>query len=173
DFADIRAEDARALVREFLRQAPDGGWLAPAQAANLLRCYGVQLPTGDDAVTPAGTEVSVRLADDHVFGSLVVFGLADPEAGRAARLTPLTDTDADKLIRSVRLAPLALGRAAAGRGALRDLMLRVSRLAEDLPEVTAVDLDPVIAGPGGATAMSARVELTPHQAQDPFLRKLR
>ncbi len=88
DFADLRAEDARALVREFLRHAPDGGWLTPAQVGDLLHCYGIALRVGDDAVTPAGTEVFVRLAEDHVFGNLVVFGLADPAAGRRPATRP-------------------------------------------------------------------------------------
>ncbi len=173
DFADLRAEDARALIREFLRQAPDGGWLTPAQAAELLHCYRVPLAVGNDAVPPTAIEVCVRLADDHVFGNLVVFGLDGPDAAHAARLTPLTDTDADHLIRSVRLAPVLLGHAAADLGALRDLLLRVSRLSDDLPEVTVIDLAPVMAGPGGTTVTSARVKVMPHQTQDAFLRKLR
>jgi acyl-CoA synthetase (NDP forming) len=173
DFAGTRAEDARALIRGFLRQEPAGGWLAPPQAAELLHCYGVSLPVGDDAVMPAGIEVSVRLAGDHVFGNLVVFGLAGPDADHAARLTPLTDTDADRLIRSVRLAPALPGHAAADLGALRDLLLRVSRLSDDLPEVAVIDLAPVMAGPGGTTVTSARVKVMPHQTQDEFLRKLR
>ena len=67
-FADVRTSDARALVREFLRQAP--GWLTPEQAPELLRCYGI--PLAD--LAPAGTEVTVRVAGDRVFGSLVTFG---------------------------------------------------------------------------------------------------
>jgi acyl-CoA synthetase (NDP forming) len=54
----------------------------------------------------------------------------------AARLAPLTDADADKLIGSIRSAPLLLGHRGsqpADLGALRDLLLRVSRLADDLP----------------------------------------
>ena len=156
-FADIRTEDARTLVREFLRQAP--GWLPPDQAAELLRCYGITLAD----LPPAGTEVTVRVADDHIFGSLVTLG---PGHGpRTARLTPLTDLDADKLIRW----PLP----AADRAALRDLLLRVSRLADDLPEVTDLELDPVIAGPDGAAVVNARVKVTPYEPKDPFLRKLR
>ena len=153
-FADIRTQDARTLVREFPRE----GWLRPEQAAELLRCYGIPL-----ADFPAeGTKVTVRVADDHVFGSLVTFGGDD--ISRTARLTPLTDLDADKLMRS----PLP----GVDRGALRDLLLRVSRLAEDLPEVTELDLDPVIAGPAPAV-VNARVKVTPYEPKDPFLRKLR
>ena len=117
-------------MREFLRQAP--GWLAPEQAAELLRCYGI--PLAD--LAPPGTEVTVRVADDHCVRR------AGDLRRRTARLAPLTDLDADKMIR--------IGDAAAPEadlGALRDLLLRVSRLADDLPEVTDLDLNPVIAGP--------------------------
>ena len=127
-----------------------------------------------------GTEVIVGVADDHMFGSLVVFGLGgvDPKttevlADHAARLTPLTDTDADKLIHSTRSVPLLLGRHAADLVALRDLLLRVSRLADDLPEVTELDLNPVMARPDGVFVVDARIKVRPFQPQDPFLRKLR
>jgi acyl-CoA synthetase (NDP forming)/RimJ/RimL family protein N-acetyltransferase len=137
------------------------------------------------AMISGGTEVFVGVADDHMFGPLVTFGLGDPPdlesttevlASHAARLTPLTDTDADNLIRSIRSAPLLLGRcgsAAAGLAALRDLLLRVSRLASDLPEVTDLDLSPVIAKPDGLAAVGARVKVAPYLPQDPFLRRLR
>ncbi len=127
-----------------------------------------------------GTEVIVRVADDRMFGPLVVFGLGgvatEVLADHAARLTPLTDTDADHLIHSIRSAPLLLGHRGspgADLGALRDLLLRVSQLADDLPEVTELDLNPVIARPDGTFVADARIEVRPYQPQDPFLRKLR
>jgi acyl-CoA synthetase (NDP forming)/GNAT superfamily N-acetyltransferase len=127
-----------------------------------------------------GTEVIVGVADDHMFGPLVVFGLGgvatEVLADHATRLSPLTDTDADKLIHTIRSAPLLLGhrgRPAADLGALRDLLLRVSRLADDVPEVTELDLNPVIARPDGAYVVDARIKARPYQPQDPFLRKLR
>jgi acyl-CoA synthetase (NDP forming)/GNAT superfamily N-acetyltransferase len=127
-----------------------------------------------------GTEVIIGVTDDHVFGPLVVFGLGgaatEIRADHSARLTPLTDTDADQLIGSIRSAPLRSGRSGqptADGGALRDLLLRVSRLADDLPEVTELGLNPVIARPDGAFVVDARIKVTPYQRQDPFLRKLR
>jgi hypothetical protein len=51
---------------------------------------------------------------------------------------------------------------------LRDLLLRVSRLADDLPEVTELELDM-----DGAAVISARVKVEPSPPQDPYLRKLR
>jgi len=119
-----------------------------------------------------GTRVRIGVTDDRVFGPLVVFGPGD----QAVRLTPLTDTNADALIRSIDASPRLLGQ----RGApttdldtLRELLLRVSRLADDLPEVTELDLSPVIARPHGVFAMDARIKVTPCPPQDPFLRRLR
>jgi acyl-CoA synthetase (NDP forming) len=127
-----------------------------------------------------GTEVIVGVTDDRMFGPLVVFGLGgvatEVLADHSARLTPLTDTDADKLIRSIRSAPLLTGHRgcpAADLEALRDLLLRVSRLADDLPEVTDLDLNPVIARPDGVFVVDARIKAAPVQPTDPFLRRLR
>jgi acyl-CoA synthetase (NDP forming) len=174
DLGDIDAADARALIRDLIRPAP--AWLTPKQTVDLLRCY--RIPLAD--LPPAGTEVSIKVADDRVFGSLVMLGTA--ATGQVARLTPLTDTDADQLIRSVfpagrppQTSPRTGGPPVplSPPGALRDLLLRVSRLAEDLPEVTELDLSPVIAAPDGAAVVDARVRVAPYQPQDPFLRKLR
>ena len=246
-FPDINTDNARTLVRGFLRTTLGGGWMSPDQTAELLRCYGVPLVelTGTSCEDKAieafraaagpvvlkadvpgllhktdagaveldlrtkaevraayrrlterfgerqrqvlvqpmitdGTELIVGVTDDHMFGPLVVFGLGgvttEVLADHAARLTPLTDIDADQLIGSIRSAPLLRGyhgQPAADLGALRDLLLRVSRLADDLPEVTELDLNPVIARPDGVFVVDARIKVTPYRPQDPFLRKLR
>jgi acyl-CoA synthetase (NDP forming)/GNAT superfamily N-acetyltransferase len=151
-FADIRTADARALVRNTR------GRLAPEQTAALLRCYGI--PLAD--LPPAGTEVTVTVADDRIFGPLVTLDSAGLD--RTARFTPLTDVDA---------AQMAGSHGLADHGALGDLLLRVSRLADDLPEVTDLELSPVVAGPDGMAVVNARVTVTPYEPQDPFLRKLR
>jgi hypothetical protein len=112
------------------------------------------------------------VTDDRVFGPLVVLSPGD----HAARLTPLTDTDADALIRSAQAAPQLLGPGGAPApdlDTLRELLLRVARLADDLPEVTELDLSPAIAEPHGVFAVDARIKVTPCSPQDPFLRRLR
>jgi acyl-CoA synthetase (NDP forming) len=127
-----------------------------------------------------GTEVIIGVVQEPVFGPLVVFGLGgvatDVFGDRAARLTPLTGTDADALIRSIRAAPLLLGHRgtpAADLAALQDILLRVSRLADDLPQVAELDLNPVVARSDGAHVVDARVRLVLTQPADPYLRKLR
>jgi acyl-CoA synthetase (NDP forming)/GNAT superfamily N-acetyltransferase len=179
-FGDLRPDDAHALISDFLERSPDGGWLPPDRAAELLACYGMtpvstSLVTSEEAVVSAaallggpvvlkadvpglvhktdagavrldlhgpdevragyraladgfgagmsaaiiqpmvtgGTEVIIGVVQEPVFGPLVVFGLGgvatDVLGDRAARLTPLTDTDAAVLVRSIRAAPLLLG----------------------------------------------------------------
>ena len=187
--SDVRADDARGLVRGFLGRSPRGGWLPPEEVAGLLSCYRIPVASltpvtsADDAVQPmitGGTEIIIGVAQEPVFGPLVIFGLGgiatDVLADHAARLAPLTDTDADELIRSIRSAPLLPGyRGAppADLAALREILLRVSRLADDLPEVAELDLNPVIARPDGVFAVDARIRLSPAEPLDPFLRKLR
>ncbi len=67
--------------------------------------------------------------------------------------------------------PLPQGQAA-DIGAVRDTLLRVSRLADDLPQVAELDLNPVIARPDGVIAVDARIRVTSHRLADPFLRQL-
>ena len=106
--------------------------------------------------------MTVRVADDRTFGALVTLDSGDTD--RTARFTPLTDVDAAKLIGSHWLTDPK---------ALQNLLLRVSRLSEDLPEVTGLELSPVVVGPDGVAVVNARVTVTPYEPQDPFLRKLR
>jgi acyl-CoA synthetase (NDP forming)/RimJ/RimL family protein N-acetyltransferase len=185
-FADMDAEHGRELVRLFLATAPDGGWLPQADVVALLRLYGVALasaPTTGSG-TGGGAVMSISVKDDKMFGPLVVLGLSgggtEPLADHAARLAPLTSADADMLINSIHSAPLLNGDPGApgadpspAAAALRDALLRVSRLTEDLPEISELDLDPVRVGPDGAVAVDARIRVAPQVPQDPFLRKLR
>ena len=148
DLPDVRTADARALIQD---SAP--GRLGPAQAAELLRCFGI--PLADMA--SSGPRVVVRVAGDRVFGPLVRLEAGD--SYRTARFTPLTDVDAADLTSRDRSRPDL---------DLADLLLRVSRLADDLPEVTELELDL-----GGAAVINARVKVEPYQPQDPYLRRLR
>ena len=126
-----------------------------------------------------GVELMINMLQEPVAGPLVLFGAggaaADALADRAARLAPLTDADADELIRSIRAAPLLLGRPGApgaDLAALRDLLLRVSRMADDLPQIAELELSPVFARPDGAQAVDARIRLRAAEPADAHLRRL-
>ena len=126
-----------------------------------------------------GVEVKISVLEEQVFGPLVLFGLggatADVLADRAARLAPLTGSDADDLIRSVRAAPLLLGGPggpAADLASLKDLLLRVSQLADDLPQVAELNLRPVIARRDGTVPVDARIRIQPAEPADAYLRQL-
>jgi acyl-CoA synthetase (NDP forming)/GNAT superfamily N-acetyltransferase len=126
-----------------------------------------------------GVELLISMLQEPTAGPLVLFGTggaaADALADRAARLAPLTDSDADELIRSIRAAPLLLGRPGApgaDLGALRDLLLRVSRMADDLPQIAELELRPVFARPDGVQAVDGRIRLRAAEPPDAYLRKL-
>jgi acyl-CoA synthetase (NDP forming)/N-acetylglutamate synthase-like GNAT family acetyltransferase len=126
-----------------------------------------------------GVEVTINVLEEQLFGPVVLFGLggaADVPADRSARLAPLTDAEADDLIRSINAAPLLLGRPGAPGaelGSVKDLLLRVSQMADDLPQITELDLSPVIARRDGALAADARIFLQPAKSTDAYLRRLR
>ena len=129
----------------------------------------------------AGVELVAGIVHDPLFGSLVMAGLGgvytDLLGDRTYRLVPLTDLDAGRMWRSLRGAPLLTGYRGtppADTAALEDLLLRLGRLAEELPEVAELDLNPVLAGPDGVMAVDAKLRLAatgeePH----PVLRRLR
>src|SRR4029453_14239799 len=92
------------------------------------------------------------------------------------RPRPMTALDAGRMWRSLRAAPLLTGYRGAppvDTAALEDLLLRLGRLAEDLPEVAQLALTPMIAGPGGVVAVDAKLRLALVGAEpDPTLRRL-
>jgi len=139
----------------------------------------MQVGTASSAVAEPGGEVMISVLQEEVAGPLVLFGAggaaADALADRAARLAPLTDADADGLIRSIRAAPLLLGRRGApgaDLAALRDLLLRVSRMTDDLPQIAELELSPVFARPHGIQAVDARIRLQAADPADAHLRRL-
>ncbi|EIE99983.1 bifunctional acetate--CoA ligase family protein/GNAT family N-acetyltransferase [Saccharomonospora glauca] len=119
-------------------------------------------------MAPKGLSCAIGLQDDPSFGTLVSFGLSGVVStllgDQAFRAVPLTDVDAATLVREPRTAPLLTGYRGdepADLAALQDLVLRVSALAEDHPEVRSLSLDPVLASPEGAFVTNARIVLGP------------
>ncbi len=181
-YLDVDAERAREIVHAFLSEHPDGGWLPGPGATALLGLYRISLAATTAAGTDAsgGIEVMIGVRDDQMFGPLVVLGpgglATQLVTSHGARLAPLTEADADTLVNSIRSAPRPRGHldaSATDLAALRDVLLRVSRLTDDLPEVTELDLNPVAVGGGRAVVGDARIKVAPQIPQDPFLRRLR
>jgi acetyl coenzyme A synthetase (ADP forming)-like protein len=115
-----------------------------------------------------GVETIVGLTYDSLFGPLIVFGLGgtlvELMKDVQLRIQPLTDADARDMVRSVKGYPLLegwRGSPPADVAALEEILLRVSCLAEDLPEIAEMDLNPVRARePGrGAIVLDARMML--------------
>ena len=99
-----------------------------------------------------GAELLAGVVQDPVFGPLVAFGpggvLAELIGQAQFRLAPLTDLDAEELVRAGKAGRLVAGfrgKPPADEDALVDLLLRLSQLAEDIPEVAELDLNPVLA----------------------------
>ena len=118
-----------------------------------------------------GAELLAGVVQDPVFGPLVAFGpggvMAELIGDAGFRIAPLTDVDAEELVlggKAGRLVRGYRGTPPADAAALVDLVQRLARLAEDLPEVAELDLNPVIALPDGCVAVDARVRV---QARPP------
>lgn len=153
----------RATYREFVKRF--GGQLA-----------GVVV----QPMAAPGTELFAGVAQDAVFGPLVMFGIggttADLLDDRMARLAPLTDADVHAMTTGLRSAPLLSGyrgSPAVDPTAVSKILAGLSCLATDLPQLVEADLNPLIAGPKGVLCVDARVRLEPRHLFDPYLRRLR
>ncbi|MEV7426748.1 GNAT family N-acetyltransferase [Streptomyces sp. NPDC091212] len=125
------------------------------------------------AMAPRGVDTVVRAAIDAAAGAVISFGLAGAPSellgDLSHRLVPVTDRDAAELIRSIRTAPLLFGwrgSAPVDTPALEELLLRVSRLVDDHPEIVSVTLEPVVVAAYGLSVLGASVRLAPPPARD-------
>ncbi|MBS9376446.1 GNAT family N-acetyltransferase [Rhodococcus sp. B50] len=139
----VAAERMRVVAERAGFGAP-----APEVVADLLATAGITVSSAEAA---GGPEVSVSVVADPVFGPLLAFGvLGDPitlYGDIAFHITPVSDLDADRMIRSVRAYPLVAERDV---DALIELVLRVAWLVEELPELAELRLAPVALGVPGA-----------------------
>ncbi len=114
-----------------------------------------------------GIETIAGFVQNAEFGPQIIFGMGGTAVELlgdvVTRLAPLTDIDARDMVLGLRASPILLGY----RGsppvdvdALVDIVLRLGRLAEDLPEITELDCNPVIATPTGALVVDARMRVS-------------
>lgn len=124
-------------------------------------------------MAPRGVDTVVRAVIDPAAGAVLSFGLAGVASELlgdvAHRLVPVTDRDAAELLRSIRTAPLLYGwrgSAPVDTAALEELLLRVSRLVDDHPEIVSVALEPVVVAGHGLSVLDASVRLAPPPSRD-------
>jgi len=158
------AEAVRSAFEELTRLAAALGGINRSQGEGVV----IQ------PMISGGIETIIGITDDPVFGPLVAFGLGGIHVEVLGdvrfRIAPLTDRDANDLVHGIRgfkLLEGVRGHAPADLNALRELLLRVSRLADEVPEVAELDLNPVIAlAPGnGCRIVDARIRVAPHRAR--------
>jgi acetyl coenzyme A synthetase (ADP forming)-like protein len=117
-------------------------------------------------MVPAGVELLVGTIEDDTFGPVMVCSLGGTLVellGKpVARLLPLTHADIDELMREMPGSALLNGYRGSppvDHGALRELLFRVSWLADAFPEILEIDLNPVRVFPAGLSVVDARVRI--------------
>ncbi|HWA62990.1 MAG TPA: bifunctional acetate--CoA ligase family protein/GNAT family N-acetyltransferase [Caulobacteraceae bacterium] len=119
------------------------------------------------AARPHARELLAGLSVDPTFGPVVLFGAGGTAvellADRTIGLPPLNDHLARDMIGRTRIARL-LGAyrdlPAADVAAVADTLIRLSRLAVDLPQVVELDINPLLADEHGVLALDARIRVT-------------
>ena len=113
-----------------------------------------------------GVEVMVGVTHDPLFGPLIAFGLGGIHVEILGdvqfRITPLTEDDAIEMIRGIKGYSLLRGyrnQQPADTQALEEVLLRISRLVEEIPEIYELELNPIFAlSPGeGCRIVDARI----------------
>ena len=163
DLADVDPPAARAVVDDLLSATTAEVEPSPAAVAAVLAAFGI-------TITPRSTTDAValtaRIVQDPEFGPLVALGMGGRAAellgDRVYRAVPLTDADAADLWRNLRTAPLLMGYAGSApvaTDALEDLLLRLGAMADAIPEIVELTLDPVVAHAEGVAVTDARLRV--------------
>ena len=117
-----------------------------------------------------GVEAIVGLASDPEFGPVVMVGLGgvmtDLLRDRAFAVPPLGPGVADAMVASLRAAPLLDGYRGApkvDRHGLVTVLEQIAHVAEEVPELTELDLNPIVVSPAGALVVDCKARLAPRQ----------
>ncbi|SMH36935.1 bifunctional acetate--CoA ligase family protein/GNAT family N-acetyltransferase [Maritimibacter sp. HL-12] len=120
-----------------------------------------------------GRELVIGASRDKVFGPTILFGaggtMVEVLKDSAVALPPLNSVLADRLINRTRVSRLLdafRDRAPVDREAVIDVLMRVSDLVCELPQVVELDINPLFAGPDGVLAVDARVRVARPPARD-------
>jgi acyl-CoA synthetase (NDP forming) len=137
------------------------------QAFEQIRQEGMEGVVIQKMIT-GGVEVMIGVMEDPLFGPLIAFGLGGIHVEILAdvrfRVTPLTDLDAREMVREIRGYKLLegyRGHPPADVDAIEEILLRVSRMVEEISEIRELDLNPVFALPPGegCLAVDSRIRV--------------
>jgi acyl-CoA synthetase (NDP forming)/RimJ/RimL family protein N-acetyltransferase len=133
-----------------------------ARLARMARALGdAAWPVVVQPMVEPGVDVAVTVTDHPLVGPVLTFGpggAATDVGTSAAHVLPLTDAEARRFVSGLPLAGLLDD---ARRDRLEDLLGRVGALVEAVPEVTGLELNPVILSPGGIGVVDARLRVAP------------
>lgn len=125
-------------------------------------------------MAPAGVSLAIGGREDSAFGPMISVGLAGVASEMLGdvtwRVPPLTHADAREMLASLRVAPTLFGTDQAtgpsiDLDAVADLVVRVGTLADRLPQVVEMKLNPCISGPAGVFVAGAEVRVAPGAEQ--------
>lgn len=168
--------------QDVVHKSDVGGVRLDIRNEDELRSAARSIQSRLEAMTPAPTldgflvqpmiprrdarEVLVGASRDPAFGPVIHFGAGGVTVemmdDTAVALPPLSPALAEELIQKTRISKLLRshhGEAAADMDGLVDVLLAVSALLTRFPQVLALDINPVLAGPDGVMALDARIKL--------------
>ncbi|MGB3056300.1 MAG: GNAT family N-acetyltransferase [Acidimicrobiales bacterium] len=129
------------------------------------------VPAVVQAMAAEGAECRVGVYRHAMLGDVLTLGpggaAVEHLAERAMQILPLTDADADRLIDRSGLGPVFDAQGDRARSAMVELLVRVAALADAVPEITRLRLNPVMVAPDVAAITDARVLI---QTYEPDLR---
>ncbi|HEV8063870.1 MAG TPA: acetate--CoA ligase family protein, partial [Acidimicrobiales bacterium] len=121
-----------------------------------------------------GIELIAGFTQDPQFGPVVLCGLGGTAVellgDHSVALAPVTGGEAREMLLGIRASKLLTGHRgspAVDLDALSDLLVRLSHLADDLPEILEADCNPIVATPDGAWVVDARFRLATEQMEEP------
>jgi len=147
------AEQVRTVAGEMLEQLTAQGQTATGFVIQRMAQRGVEMLVG--------------VVHDPQFGPVVACGAGGIQVELlrdvSVRLTPLSKTDAAEMIRGLKTYPLLAGFRGAPLcdvGSLEDVLLRVSAMAEDIPQIAELDCNPLVVHETGSVILDARVRVS-------------
>ena len=168
----------KIVSRDTLHKSDVGGVMTDLDSADEVRWGFEKITRSVEAIVPGtqiegvlvcqqappGIEVIVGGLDDAIFGPTVMFGMggvfAEVLRDVTFRIVPLERRDAVEMIQEIRGYPLITGtrgKQPCDMNALEELLLNVSQLMLNQPDIEQLDLNPVRLYPSGLLALDVRV----------------